>query len=164
MYFGSIFCLWDHAMCLRCVALTCKLKWIFIASPIYRLFSGAFPCLEMQFIFKRNIVNSLLQLYMPSTLVVILSWLSFWISADAIPARVTIGMLPVLTMTTQCTVANSQLPRVSYIKTIDVWISTCLVFVFASLLEFAVTHVISPESYEKIWKENFLLLGIYSLV
>ena len=25
-------------------------------------------------------------------------------------------------------------------------------------------HVMSPESYEKIWKENFLLSGIHSLV
>ena len=83
----------------------------------------------------------MIQLYVPSALTVILSWVSFWISADAIPARVSIGMLTVLTMTTQTTAANSQLPRVSYIKAIDVWMSMCLIFVFASLLEFAVVNV-----------------------
>ena len=28
-YFGLILCLWNHAMCLRCFALTCKLFWKF---------------------------------------------------------------------------------------------------------------------------------------
>ena len=28
-YVSSILCLWNHTMCLRCFALTCKLKWDF---------------------------------------------------------------------------------------------------------------------------------------
>ncbi|CAH1772227.1 unnamed protein product [Owenia fusiformis] len=105
--------------------------------------TGAYPCLQIDFILKRDIGYYLIQLYIPSVLIVILSWVAFWISIDAIPARVTIGLLTVLTMTTQSTGARSQLPRVSYIKAIDVWMSTCLLFVFASLLEFAVVNVFS---------------------
>ena len=52
-------------------------------------------------------------------------------------------MLTVLTMTTQTTGARSSLPRVSYVKAIDVWMSTCLFFVFASLLEFAYINVLA---------------------
>ncbi|CAH1772224.1 unnamed protein product [Owenia fusiformis] len=105
--------------------------------------TGAYPCLQIDFILKRDIGYYMIQLYIPSVLIVILSWVAFWISIDAIPARVTIGLLTVLTMTTQSTGARSQLPRVSYIKAIDVWMSTCLLFVFASLLEFAVVNVFS---------------------
>ena len=78
--------------------------------------TGAYPCLEVKFVLKRDIGYYMIQLYVPSVLIVILSWVAFWISIDAIPARVTIGLLTVLTMTTQSTGARSQLPRVSYIK------------------------------------------------
>jgi hypothetical protein len=46
-------------------------------------------------------------------------------------------------MATQASGVNNQLPRVSYIKAIDVWMSTCMVFVFGGLLEFAVANVIT---------------------
>ena len=41
---------------------------------------------------------------------------------------------------TQNQQSQSSLPPVSYIKAIDVWMSSCTVFVFASLLEFGVVN------------------------
>ncbi|XP_074656248.1 glycine receptor subunit alpha-2-like isoform X2 [Tubulanus polymorphus] len=105
--------------------------------------TGAYPCLQVDFHLKRDIGYFLIQVYIPSILIVILSWVAFWINIEAIPARVSLGLLTVLTMTTQSTGARSSLPRVSYIKAIDVWMSMCLIFVFASLLEFAVVNVFS---------------------
>ena len=104
---------------------------------------GAFPCLEIKFVLQRAIGFFLIQVYIPSILIVILSWVSFWINLDAIPARVSLGLLTVLTMTTQSTSANNSLPKVSYIKGIDVWMSSCLIFVFIALLEFAFVNAIS---------------------
>jgi len=57
--------------------------------------------------------------------------------------RYVIGLLTVLTTTTQSTVVNSSMPRVSYIKAIDVWMSMCLLFVFVALLEYAVVNVLA---------------------
>lgn len=105
--------------------------------------AGAFPCLEVRFMLHRDIGFFIIQIYIPSILIVILSWVSFWINIEAIPARVSIGLLTVLATTSQSTGARSSLPRVSYIKAMDVWLSVCLVFVFASLLEFAVVNVMS---------------------
>ena len=117
-----------------------------------RLFlsSGEFPCLKIIFVLRREIGFFLIQVYVPSILIVILSWVSFWINVDAIPARVSLGLLTVLTMTTQSTAANQALPRVSYVKAIDVWMSMCLVFVFIALLEFAIVNVLSRRGSKRV--------------
>ena len=60
---------------------------------VVRWCSGAFPCLEIAFFLRRDIGYFLIQHYIPSLLVVILSWVSFWINVDASPARVSIGLL-----------------------------------------------------------------------
>ena len=78
--------------------------------------TGAYPCLEFRFILQRDLGYFLIQVYVPSILIVILSWVSFWINVDASPARVSIGLLTVLTTTTMSSGARATLPRVSYIK------------------------------------------------
>lgn len=103
--------------------------------------NNEFACLQAKLFFRRNIGYYLAQIFVPSVLIVILSWISFWIHVDAIPARISLGVLCVLTMTTQSSGIRNSLPRVSYIKAIDVWMSMGLVFVFAALLEYAYINV-----------------------
>ncbi|XP_041375258.1 gamma-aminobutyric acid receptor subunit alpha-2-like isoform X1 [Gigantopelta aegis] len=100
-----------------------------------------FSCISAEFKLTRLFGYYVAQVYVPSILIVMLSWVSFWIDIDAIPARVSLGLLTVLTMTTHSTGVHSMLPRVSYIKAIDVWMAACLIFVFAALLEFAYVNV-----------------------
>ncbi|XP_013386521.1 glycine receptor subunit alpha-2-like [Lingula anatina] len=121
--------------------------------------AGAFPCLQIDFLLKRDIGFYMIQVYIPSILIVILSWVSFWIDIDAVPARVPLGLLTVLTMTTQSAGANSHLPRVSYIKAIDVWMCMCLLFVFASLLEFALVNVYSRKEFN-IWRRTNSMMPV----
>ena len=73
--------------------------------------AGAFTCLQVNFILRRDVGYYMIQTYVPSALVVILSWVSFWINVDAVPARISLGVLTVLTMTTQSTGVQASLPR-----------------------------------------------------
>ena len=60
--------------------------------------SGSYPRLSLSFKLKRNIGYFILQTYMPSTLITILSWVSFWINYDASAARVALGKCLVQTV------------------------------------------------------------------
>ncbi|GFY46511.1 glycine receptor subunit alphaZ1 [Trichonephila inaurata madagascariensis] len=104
------------------------------------MISGNFTCLAVVFNLKRRLGYHLFHTYVPTTLIVVMSWISFWIRPEAIPARVTLGVTSLLTLATQNTQSQSSLPPVSYVKAIDVWMSSCTVFVFMSLMEFAVVN------------------------
>lgn len=85
---------------------------------------------------KRRIGYFLIDTYVPSTIIVIISWISFWINPDTAPARVALGITTVLTMTTLISSARASLPKVSYVKAIDWYLLLCLIFVFGSILEY----------------------------
>ncbi|XP_075145490.1 histamine-gated chloride channel subunit 1 isoform X2 [Haematobia irritans] len=99
-----------------------------------------FTCLAIVFNLRRRLGYHLLHTYIPSALIVVMSWISFWIKPEAIPARVTLGVTSLLTLATQNTQSQQLLPPVSYVKAIDVWMSSCSVFVFLSLMEFAIVN------------------------
>ena len=83
------------------------------------LLPGKFTCIEVKFHLERQMGYYLIQMYIPSLLIVILSWVSFWINMDAAPARVALGITTVLTMTTQSSGSRASLPKVRNTLTSD---------------------------------------------
>uniref|UniRef100_A0A0N5BAJ1 Ig-like domain-containing protein n=1 Tax=Strongyloides papillosus TaxID=174720 RepID=A0A0N5BAJ1_STREA len=100
---------------------------------------GNFSCLRFKFSLKRQIGYYLLHLFIPSILLVMVSWISFYLDPNAVPGRVTLGTVTLLTLIANANGINSKLPPVSYIKAIDIWILFCVVFLFTALVEFAIT-------------------------
>ena len=45
-------------------------------------------------------------------------------------------------MTTQLSGSKAQIPKVSYPKAIDVWMSVCMFFVFTALIEYAFVNAL----------------------
>ncbi|XP_069688591.1 glutamate-gated chloride channel isoform X2 [Periplaneta americana] len=105
--------------------------------------TGEYSCLKVDLLFKREFSYYLIQIYIPCCMLVIVSWVSFWLDQNAIPARVSLGVTTLLTMATQTSGINASLPPVSYTKAIDVWTGVCLTFVFGALLEFALVNYAS---------------------
>ncbi|XP_018400145.1 PREDICTED: glycine receptor subunit alphaZ1 [Cyphomyrmex costatus] len=104
--------------------------------------NGNFSRLVVFFRFERQIGHHLIQTFAPSTLVVMLSWFSFWLDLDAIPGRVALLVTSMLTLVTMFTGLKSDIPPVAYIKALDVWMAGCMMFVFAALGEFVVVKVL----------------------
>ncbi|CAO1345072.1 unnamed protein product [Diamesa hyperborea] len=104
---------------------------------------GNFSRLAVYLRFERQIGHHLIQTFAPSSLVVMLSWFSFWLGLDAIPGRVTLLVTCMLTLVTMFTGAD--IPPVAYVKALDLWMAGCMVFVFAALGEFVVVKVLDVQ-------------------
>ena len=74
----------------------------------------------------------LIQVYLPAALIVVFSWSSFWLDRGDTDRGATL-----LTMTMLIVTTNASLPKISYIKAIDIYLSACFIMVFASLLGIA---------------------------
>ncbi|XP_068698858.1 glycine receptor subunit alphaZ1-like [Montipora foliosa] len=101
--------------------------------------TGVFSEPEATFVFKRRLMFYVYGFYLPVTLVVLLSWISFWIDPDSTPARVSLGVITILAMGNFLH-GGGGAPNVSYATALDVYMITCFVFVFACLLEYAAVH------------------------
>jgi len=123
--------------------------------------TGKFTCLEVVFKFKRRLGYYLFHTYVPTCLIVIMSWISFWIKPEAVPARVTLGVTSLLTLSTQHANSQKSLPPVSYIKAIDVFMSGCTVFVFLSLMEYALVNIVMGDIADIEKKKS---MGISNLI
>ncbi|XP_072020141.1 glycine receptor subunit alpha-2-like isoform X2 [Amphiura filiformis] len=122
----------------------------------------------IKFNFKRQVQTYILTVYVPSLLLILMSWISFWIDAQAAPARVSVGVTAVLTATTMTASMQDTFPVATTAKAnllyspdfitpmssdtpsptaicdsvcaVDVWLAVCLIFVFLSLMEYALAN------------------------
>ena len=86
--------------------------------------------------FQRRTMYYIFQMYIPCVCIVALSWVSFWIDPEAIPARVGLSITTVLTISYMLGSVNSNLPRVSYLKAIDYFLLMSFGFIFFTLVEY----------------------------
>uniref|UniRef100_A0A914CR22 Glutamate-gated chloride channel n=1 Tax=Acrobeloides nanus TaxID=290746 RepID=A0A914CR22_9BILA len=86
--------------------------------------TGSYSCLRTMLKLTRLFGYHLFHVYLPGAMLVIISWVSFWLDPSAVLGRVTLGVATLLTMVIQSGNVNNRLPLVSYIKAIDVWIGS----------------------------------------
>ncbi|KAK0404751.1 hypothetical protein QR680_017609 [Steinernema hermaphroditum] len=108
--------------------------------------AGVWNELTMTFEFSRRYGWYIFQAYIPTYLTIFISWISFCLGSKMIPARTMLGVNSLLALTFQFGNIMRNLPRVSYVKALDVWMLSCLTFVFCSLLELALVGSMSAKS------------------
>ncbi|GAB0093736.1 Neurotransmitter-gated ion-channel [Sergentomyia squamirostris] len=124
--------------------------------------TGNFTCLEVVFVLKRRLGYYLFHTYVPTCLIVII----FWIKPEAAPARVTLGVTSLLTLSTQHAKSQASLPPVSYLKAVDAFMSVCTIFVFMALMEYCLVNIVlgdtpppktgGPNKDDKMYERNNL--------
>lgn len=78
--------------------------------------TGNFSGLLIKFSLRRQNGYHVLQTYVPTILIVSISWVSFWLDPNAVPGRVSLGVTTLLTLTTLASGIRASLPPVSYVK------------------------------------------------
>ena len=92
--------------------------------------------LQLILYFDRPLGYYLFNVYSPAVFIVIMSWFNFWLNRSATPARITLGVTTVLTLSTLMNKADLNLPKTAYPKAIGIYLWVCFVFTFAALIEF----------------------------
>ncbi|EGI70447.1 Glycine receptor subunit alpha-3 [Acromyrmex echinatior] len=92
----------------------------------YGHFAGNFSSINITFKLAREMGFFMMDYYIPSVLIVVISWVSFWLHQDASAPRIVLGSLP----------------KVSYIKASEIWFLGCTIFLFAAMVEFAFVNTI----------------------
>ncbi|PIK54300.1 putative glycine receptor subunit alpha-2-like [Apostichopus japonicus] len=119
-----------------------------------KLAFGSISCIRVEFLFQRQIGYYILHAYIPSLTLVALSWVSFWIDIRSAPARVSLGITTILSMLTISNGVKMDLPRVAYVKAIDIWFVVSYIYVIGALLEYAVVHYLAVQSTHLVTTER----------
>ncbi|XP_047731661.1 gamma-aminobutyric acid receptor subunit rho-3 [Prionailurus viverrinus] len=137
----------------------------FSASSGFAFYSstGWYNRLFINFVLRRHIFFFMLQTYFPAMLMVMLSWVSFWIDRRAVPARVSLGITTVLTMSTVISGMSASMPQVSYIKAVDVYLWVSSLFVFLSVIEYAAVNYLTTVEEWKQFKKTGKISGMYNI-
>ncbi|KAI1705856.1 neurotransmitter-gated ion-channel ligand binding domain-containing protein [Ditylenchus destructor] len=114
--------------------------------------TGNFSCIEARFYMKRNIGFYFAQTYLPTATCVIFSWISVWLPEEFVEGRVFVALTVFLTLSAESNAAKETLPKVSYVKAIDIWFGFTATFVFATMFQAMV--VISLEHLSKQMKKT----------
>ncbi|KAK6758998.1 hypothetical protein RB195_016303 [Necator americanus] len=107
--------------------------------------SGNYSCLEAQFFLQRQLGFHIAQTYIPTMICVLFSWISPWLPEEFVEGRIFVSLTVFLTLSAEGNSAKEELPKVSYIKAIDIWFGFTSTFVFITMLQALL--VISLEHY-----------------
>lgn len=104
IYWISYLCVYTENMCMKFKQNEKKLSKnlnLFLKHPpvhfefdtiyIPCILIGEYSCLKVDLLFKREFSYYLIQIYIPCCMLVIVSWVSFWLDQGAVPARVSLG-------------------------------------------------------------------------
>jgi len=105
---------------------------------------GRYSCAEVNFLLKRSASPLVLSVMVPSLMWVLVAWFALCIgidSRDHLLGRLLLVFVSLLAISRIFSKVQSELPRVPYLKAVDIWMGGCLFFVFITLLEVAVVNL-----------------------
>ncbi|XP_033757046.1 glycine receptor subunit alpha-2-like isoform X2 [Pecten maximus] len=117
-----------------------KVEEITIDTCAHTLFLDEQPCIELSLFLAKNFDVYLIRIYLPSAIVVFLSWISLWIDVRQVPARTGLCVVCVLSLMTQTVGLMVVSDDNGDVLAVDAWMLVCLLYTVWALMTFIVAH------------------------
>lgn len=145
----------------------CEAAVIQILTKYYKqalLFSGNFTVLEVTLKFKRQTGFYVIRLFVPSAMLVCLSWVAFFVSPTEVGDRLAIGITLILSMIFLLGYVDSSLPKVSYVKAVDWYLIMALIMIVSSVMETVLLYWYIQRRKKKALAVGILCLTIFEMI
>jgi hypothetical protein len=106
--------------------------------------SGTFPCLEVRFVLARERGNYILQFFLPTIIIVAISWFALWMSANNFASRLQylLTLLFLLMLVYAMTSINAA--STSYVRMMDVWMLICVLMIILAMVQSLLLNILQP--------------------
>ena len=122
-----------------------QFKWFIIALLIW---SGQYSCIKVQLLFERESHKYVTQWFVPTAVLTLVSFASFWMKPKANRLKLLLVLLVVLYLHT-IYINNKASTRVPYSTSNDRWLCACILFVVTTLVELIVVKVVDNLTNQK---------------
>ena len=78
--------------------------------------------MELKIVFKRVIMNEILTTYLPTILLMAITYATTFFKAEYFEANLAVNLSVMLSMTTLFVSVMEKLPRTSYVRMVDIWL------------------------------------------
>lgn len=136
---------------------------------------GEMASVQFSFTAQRRTGYFIVKIIIPLVLIVMMSWVVFWIDPKGAGTQISVSMTSMLTLIAYRFAVGADLPKVSYLTRLDVFILLSTILVFTSLIEVLLTSTLAQGDRlavarridlwaRVLFPAAFTLLSLYALV
>ncbi|XP_059087344.1 glycine receptor subunit alpha-4-like isoform X2 [Tigriopus californicus] len=110
-----------------------------ISGPLrtYRGSNSNYSVYGLEIHLSRCVSPYLLNVYLPTAIFVVMSWVSFLIPTEVVPARIVLLVTLCLVIINTFNNVTARIPVASQVTALEIWLLACILLVFGALAEYA---------------------------
>merc|ERR1719474_2248757 len=105
---------------------------------VFKGSSSNYSVYGFEILLSRSLGPFILSVYLPSAMFVMMSWVSFYVPPDVVPARIVLLVTLCLVLINMFNSTTTRIPVSNAVTAMEVWLLACMLLVFLSLVEYAI--------------------------
>lgn len=118
---------------------------------------GNYSCISIIFKFQRNPAQYVLMTYIPSAILICITYLILWLPIDELLSKIVLGGITTLSMVLLIAFCQYGSPLIGHAKAVDKWLTACFIFNTFFIIFSLICSLVSRRSNGKR-SDNFELL------